>query len=193
MAVKDSKMLLSQLVSQFDQALQHERADRWTQIDIAARIADRFGYVGVRALVGASGLDARTVGDYVRIGQAFPRTIRNQMPTLLYTHYRLALQNALRFTSGPGTDPVWWAQQAFYFGWSTEELRRQGRSQMPVNADAAPAAEDVVHRAVRMAMEGRLEEGKIEAALAHYNALYAPVTGTVLTLCRASYVPPEAS
>ncbi|PSR23393.1 MAG: hypothetical protein C7B45_03520 [Sulfobacillus acidophilus] len=185
--------ILADLIKRFVRALDQERTSRWDQIDVAARIAEQFGYVGVRRLVGEAGLDARTVQTYIRVGRTFPRTVRAQFPTLLFTHYREALQNAALFTSGPGTDPVWWAQQAFYFGWSTGELRRQGRLQMPVNADAAPAAEDVVHRAVRMAMEGRLEEGKIEAALAQYNALYAPVTGTVLTLCRASYVPPEAA
>lgn len=185
--------ILADLIKRFVLALEQERTGRWAQIDLAARVAEQFAYVGVNRLIGETGLDSRTVQTYVRIGRAFPRTVRAQYPTLLFTHYRIALQNAALFTTGPGTDPVWWAQQAFYFGWSTGELRRQGRLQMPVNADAVPAAEDVVHRAVRMAMEGRLEEGKIEAALAQYNALYAPVTGTVLTLCRASYVSPKAA
>jgi hypothetical protein len=111
----------------------------------------------------------------------------------LYTHYREALRNARFFMGGPGADPVWWAQQAFASGWDTRELRRPGNLQLPIEAHASPATEDVVQRAIRMATEGRREESKIAAAVARYNALYAPVTGTVLSVCRTSYTPPKAA
>ena len=188
----NNTQFLSQLIRQFVRASQQEQTSRYAQVDLAARIYDLYGYQGLHELARESGLDVRRLTEYARIGESFPATIRSKYPTLLYTHYLMAVRNSRYYTEGKGADPVWWAEQAFLSGWSTKELRRQGRESLVISEDGAAPVEDVVRRAVRMVMKGQQEEAQIEAALLRYNATFSAVTGVVLTLCRAAYVAPSA-
>lgn len=185
-----SHPVLDTFITQFAATLKAERTSRFAQIDLAAQILLHFGYAGLHRVSDAVGMDPRVLVVYAKIGRAFPPEIRRQWPTLLYTHYREAVTAAHRFSHGSSADPQWWARQAFTAGWSAAELRRHGLHHVPLSADHPPLAEDVVRRAVRMAMEGQEQERRIETLLARYNAQYAPVTGVVLAMCRSPYTPP---
>ena len=185
-----SHPVLDTFITQFAATLKAERTSRFAQIDLAAQILLHFGYAGLHQVGDAVGMDPRVLVVYANIGQAFPPAVRRQWPTLLYSHYREAVRVAKRFSHGASADPQWWARQAYLSGWNTAELRRQGWYHVPLSVDHPPLAEDVVRRAVRMAMAGQKQERRIEMLLARYNAQYAPVTGVVLALCRSPYTPP---
>ncbi len=184
--------VLDTLIEQFAATLKAERTSRFAQIDLAAQILLHFGYAGLRQVADAVGMDPRVLVVYANIGQAFPPEIRRQWPMLLYSHYREAVRIAKRFAQGPSADPQWWARQAYISGWNIAELRRQGWNHVPLPADQPPLADDVVRRAVHLAMEGQEQERRLETLLARHNAQYAPVTGVVLALCRSPYAPPHS-
>ena len=129
----------------------------------------------------------RVLNEYVRVGVAFPAGVRQQFPTLRYSHFRNAVRVARLYSAGDGANPVWWARQASEHGWSTRDLFREGHHRLPVSDRPAPA-EDVMRRAVRLAMEGQAREADIARQIREYNAGYAAITGVVLKLCRSPYV-----
>lgn len=186
MAISNNDEVLNKLVHRFIRELNNERKARLTQIDVAAEIARHFGSDGLLYLSGVAGLDLRTVTEYARIGQAFPPMVRQQYPTLIYTHYRTALQLSRLYDGGEGSQPLYWVRKAFENHWSATELLRQGKAHLPVQSPV----EDAVRRVVRLTMEGHKHEGLLVAQVIEHNARYAAFTGITLTLSRTSYVAP---
>lgn len=180
--------VLEQLILQFVRALEHERKDRWAEIDLATQIHHQFGYSGIQVLAGTSKLDTRTLMEYVRIGDAFTPTVRAPYRSLSYTHFRNAVRVAKLHPNEVGTDPVYWVREALKQGWSAEQLYRQGRIQR-TTPNGTPSVQDTITHAHQQIIDGHKSEGRILAEVAGHNAVYSPFLGKILQVTFVDYVP----
>jgi len=180
--------VLQQLILQFVRALEHERNDRWTEIDLATQIYRQFGYPGIQTLAGTSKLDTRTLMEYVCIGDAFAPTVRAPYRSLSYTHFRCAVRVAKLHPNEVGADPVYWVREALKQGWSSKELMRQGRIQR-TTPNGAPSVQDTIAHAHQQIIDGHKSEGRILAEVARHNAVYGPFLGKILQVTLVDYVP----